>query len=168
MQIRYTLSSISKNSTSTQDNHDRTTTGNPNHRTADGDRGCRRATAALDRAQPAKPPRPLPAVRPLRLQRPDRRPAPRLPDAPAPRHRDRDLYARRLGAAPRFARQRRINRAGRRAVDDVRGRHHARRNAPPRAAGQYLRLPTVGQPASRAEDEPAALPGSEPGDHPHD
>ena len=61
----------------------------------------------------------------------------RLPHAPAPRHRDGHLHARRRGRPPRQHRQLGRHRRRRRAVDDRRRRHHARGDAAARATARW-------------------------------
>ena len=71
-----------------------------------------------------------------------------------------DGRARRQPRQPGRARRRR------RAVDDRGQRHHAPGDAARRRAGPHARLPALGQPAARAEDDGAALPGRQGGRHP--
>ena len=61
-----------------------------------------------------------------------------LPDAPASRHRNRDVYPGRLGQSPRQPGKFRDDRPRRCAVDDLGARNLARGNAPARSqAGKF-------------------------------
>ena len=82
----------------------------------------------------------------------------RLPLAPAPRHRDDHLHARGRGRARRQPGQRGRHRPRRRAVDDRRQRHHPPGDAEGRPDGAHGRLPALGQPAGRRQDDGPALP----------
>ena len=101
--------------------------------------------------------RSLPALRPLRLGRP-RRLHGRLPQAPAPRHRDRDLHARRRGRPPDS-----IGNAGTIGAGDVQwmtaGGGIMHEEMPRPARRPHGRLPALGEPAGRAQDVAAAVPG---------
>ena len=84
-------------------------------------------------------------------------PADYLPGFPMHPHRGietGDVHARRKSDAPRQPGQRRHDRRGRRAVDDLGAGHHARGDA---AAGEREngRLPALGQLAGQAENDPA-------------
>ena len=84
-----------------------------------------------------------------------------FPVAPAPRHRDGDVHARRGGRPPRQHRQRRRHRRRGRPVDDRRRRHHARGDAAGARGRPHGRLPALGEPAGVAEDVAPPLPGPE-------
>ena len=92
-------------------------------------------------------------------QRQSRRVQGRLSLASASRHRDDHLRPGRRGRSRRQPGQQGRARRGRRAVDDGGQRHHASGDAARRRAGPHARLPALGQPAARAEDDGAALPG---------
>ena len=120
--------------------------------------GRRRASAPRLRLRRHQGVRPVPAAGRF-PQRQSRRVQGRLSLASASRHRDDHLCAGRRGRSRRQPGQQGRARRRRRAVDDGGQRHHASGDAARRRAGPHARLPALGQPAARAEDDRAALPG---------
>ena len=94
-------------------------------------------------------------------QRHSRRLPRRFPLASASRHRDHHLRPGRHRRARRQHRQQRRHRRRRHPVDDGRQRHHPPGNAQGRSRRPHARLPVVGQPPRRTENDGPALPGSE-------
>ena len=142
-----------------------TTAGQAHQRIAADHRRRRRPPAARIRVRQDPGVRSVSAVRRF-PQRSSRRLPGRLPVASAPRHRDHHLRAVGHRRARRQPGQPRRARVGRRAVDDRRQRHHPSGNAARRRARPHARLPALGQPAARPEDDHAPLPGRQRPRHP--
>ena len=86
--------------------------------------------------------------------------------ASASRHRDDHLRPRRNRRARRQHGQPRRHRCRRRPVDDRGQRHHSPGNAQGRSRRAHARFSALGESAGVAQDDAAALPGSEGGGNP--